>query len=164
MPLLRFAVICLLLLLSTLSQAEDTYAVSNVYDGDTVELKSTGGRFKLRLSDIDAPERNQEYGQKARRALIKLCKNNNVKVTVELSGKDKYDRHLGRLQCGHTDVSLYMAENGYAWYNEKYSDDIAIKNAAETARRDRVGLWSADQPMPPWVWRHLHGNAYQSGR
>lgn len=164
MPLLRSVFACLLLLSSTSSQAEDTYTVSRVYDGDTVELKNADGKLKLRLTDIDAPERNQAYGQIARRVLIKLCKGSNISINIELAGKDKYNRYLGKLQCNQTDASLYLAEHGYAWYNEKYSDNLAIKNAAATARKDGIGLWSADNPLPPWVWRRLHGNAYSSAR
>jgi len=164
MWLLRSAFACLLLLSSTSSQAEDTYTISNVYDGDTVELKNADGRFKLRLTDIDAPERNQEHGQIARRALIKLCKGSDISINVELAGKDKYNRYLGKLQCNQTDASLYMAGHGYAWHNEKYSDNLAVKNAAAIARRNGIGLWSAENPLPPWVWRRLYGNAYQSAR
>jgi micrococcal nuclease len=164
MSLLRLVFACLLLLSSTSSQAEDAYTVSNVYDGDTVELKNADGKLKLRLADIDAPERNQAYGQKARRALMKLCKGSDISINVELAGKDKYNRHLGKLQCNQIDVSVYMAAHGYAWYNEKYSDNLAVKNAAATARRDGIGLWSADKPLPPWVWRRLNGNAYQSAK
>jgi len=136
--------------------AHDLYMVTKVYDGDTVELKNANGKFILRLTDIDAPERNQEYGQKSRRALSKLCKGDSISVNVEFHGKDKYDRHLGRLQCNQTDVSLYLVQNGYAWHNEKYSNDPVIKNAAAIAREKRIGLWSGDSPIPPWVWRHLH--------
>lgn len=164
MSLWRLVFVCLLLLSSTLSQAEDTFTVSRVYDGDTVELKNANGKLKLRLTDIDAPERNQEYGQKARRALIQLCKGSDISINVELAGKDKYNRHLGKLQCNQTDASVYMAAQGYAWYNEKYSDNLAVKNAAATARRDGIGLWSADKPLPPWVWRRLNGNPYQSAK
>lgn len=161
MSLLRLVFVCLLLALSTLSQAETAYTVSKVYDGDTVELNSINGKFKLRLTDIDAPERNQAYGQKARRALMKLCKGSDISVNVELTGKDKYNRHLGKLQCNQTDASVYMAEQGYAWHNKKYSDNFAVNDAAMTARRNKIGLWSAEKPMPPWVWRRLYGNTYQ---
>jgi endonuclease YncB( thermonuclease family) len=164
MSLLRLIFACLLFLSSTSSQAETTYTVSRVYDGDTVELKNANGKLKLRLTDIDAPERNQAYGQKARRALIELCKGSDISINFELAGQDKYNRHLGKLQCNHTDASVYMGEQGYAWHNEKYSQNLAVKNAAARARRDRVGLWSSDNPLPPWVWRRLYGNSYQSAR
>jgi len=150
-----------LLLPAANASPASAYSVSYVYDGDTVKLIGREGIFKLRLTEIDAPERNQEYGQKARRALITLCKGSNIKVNVELAGMDKYDRQLGRLQCNGTDASLYMAEHGYAWHNAKYSDSTSIRNAAAMARKNRIGLWSADKPIPPWVWRHLHQDAYQ---
>lgn len=159
---MRFVITYLLFLFCTSTLAEGLYTVSNIYDGDTVELKNADGRLKLRLTDIDAPERNQEYGQIARRALSTLCKGSNI--NVEFAGKDKYDRHLGKLQCNQTDASLYMAEHGYAWHNEKYSDNSAIRNAADTARMKKIGLWSTSNPLPPWVWRNLHGTAYQPVR
>lgn len=168
MSLLRCFLAGVLLLLSapvlsTSGHTDVRYTVSNVYDGDTVELKThTGDRLKLRLTDIDAPERNQAFGQKARRALTKLCKGS--AISVELAGKDKYNRHLGKLQCNQTDASLYMAEHGYAWHNDKYSDNLAIKNAAAAARRMHIGLWGAENPIAPWVWRRLHQNAYPSAR
>ena len=57
---------------------ESAYIVTYVYDGDTVKLRPINSNnpkheFKLRLTDIDAPERAQDYGLKSRRALIKLC-------------------------------------------------------------------------------------------
>lgn len=164
MSLFHVMAASLLLMLSALVQAEDHYIVSYVYDGDTVSLKSAQQKFKLRLNDIDAPERNQEYGLKARRALGSLCKGSNIRIRVELTGKDRYQRDLGKLYCNEIDASLYMAEHGHAWYNEKFSDNIAIKHAADQARQQRIGLWNADKPMPPWVWRRLHGNAYPANR
>jgi endonuclease YncB( thermonuclease family) len=154
--LIRFAFASLLCSLCMTSQAQEAYWVSKVFDGDTVELQSATGRLKLRLTDIDAPERNQEYGQKSRRALIKLCKGDNVSISVAFIGKDKYDRNLGRLQCNQTDASLYLAQHGYAWHNEKYSNDAAIKAAVAKAREKRIGLWSSEDPVAPWVWRHLN--------
>jgi micrococcal nuclease len=90
--------------------------------------------FKLRLTDIDAPERRQAYGLKSRRALTKLCQGNNILVTAQIVAKDKYLRSLGRLQCNHID----------------------IYNAALKARQQRLGLWADDNPIPPWNWRHGH--------
>lgn len=164
MPLLRALMSSLLMLTCALSHAEEGYVVSRVFDGDTVELTNAHSKFKLRLSDIDAPERNQAYGQKARRALSNLCKGSDIEVQYSLVGTDKYNRQLGRLQCNRIDASLYLAEHGYAWFNEKYSGDISIRNAANAARMNRIGLWSTQDPTPPWVWRRLHQNAYSPAR
>lgn len=136
-----------------------TYTVTYVYDGDTVKLQpldSIGSQdaFKLRLTDIDAPESNQAYGLKSRRALIELCYGKNIIATVKISGTDKYNRTLGRLQCNTVDASLYLAERGLAWHYAQYSSDFEIYKAAKNARRLTLGLWADDNPIPPWVWRH----------
>jgi len=73
-----FTCICLYLCIATSQAEESTYTVTYVYDGDTVKLRPIASNdsqdeFKLRLTDIDAPERNQSYGLKSRRALMKLC-------------------------------------------------------------------------------------------
>lgn len=156
MALVRYLITGLLLLLASATQAADSYIVSNVYDGDTVELKNAGGKFKLRLSDIDAPERNQAYGKKSRRALTKLCKGKNTLATAQILGTDKYNRYLGNLQCNGVDASLHLVEHGLAWHNAKYSNNPATMNAEAIARQKRLGLWKNKNPMPPWVWRQKH--------
>ena len=149
----------LFLLFTTLGIADESYILTKVIDGDTVELNGISGKLKLRLSDIDAPERNQAYGKKSRRALVKLCKGNSISIRATILGTDKYNRYLGKLQCNHTDASLYLAEHGFAWHNEKYSNDPVIQNAAFAAREKRLGLWKRKKPIPPWVWRQQHPHA-----
>jgi len=154
--LARFVFAGLLLLLATASWADNSYTVNKVYDGDTVELKNSRGKLKLRLTDIDAPERNQAYGKKSRRALTKLCKGDKIMVTAQIVGTDKYNRTLGKLECNHADAGLYLVERGLAWHNTKYSNNAVTLNAEAMARQKRLGLWKTKKPMPPWVWRQKH--------
>ena len=158
MNLMRLVFTCLFFLTITANQAQAGYRVTNVYDGDTVELAGNDGRLKLRLSNIDAPERNQAYGKKSRRALTKLCKGDKITVTAQITGTDKYNRNLGSLQCNQTDAAMYMVERGLAWHNAKYSNDLSTQNAEYVARQKRLGLWKSKKPMPPWVWRQKHGH------
>lgn len=128
--------------------------ITYFYDGDTVKVTDGNKAYKLRLTDIDAPERTQEYGLKSRRALMQLCKN--ASVQVQLLGVDKYQRKLGKLACNNQDVSFYMLENGYAWFYHQYSSDSALELAEMEARDNKRGLWKAKQQTPPWVWRKNH--------
>lgn len=132
-----------------------------MYDGDTVKLRPIASNdsqdeFKLRLTGIDAPERNQSYGLKSRRALMKLCKGKNIIVAVQISGIDKYQRSLGKLECNGIDASYYLAEHGLAWFYTQYSSDTTIENAEKNARRHMLGLWADKKPIAPWNWRHEH--------
>ncbi len=134
------------------------YELMTVFDGDTVKLRDKDGEFKLRITDIDAPERSQAYGKKSRRALTQLCKGRDILVTAQLTGMDKYQRYLGRLQCNQIDVSLYLTERGLAWHNSKYSSDVSIYQAQQQAQLNKIGLWQEPNPIPPWVWRQQHGH------
>jgi micrococcal nuclease len=127
--------------------AEITY----FYDGDTVKINDAGYEYKLRLTDIDAPERNQTYGLKSRRALMNFCKD--TKIFVAISGTDKYGRKLGKLLCNQQDTSIFMVKNGHAWFNRRYSMDYMLALQEDEARKNKIGLWADEKPMPPWVWR-----------
>jgi micrococcal nuclease len=128
--------------------------ITYFYDGDTVKINDAGYEYKLRLTDIDAPERNQTYGLKSRRELMQFCKNADVKVYI--SGMDKYHRNLGKLHCNNVDASIFMVKNGHAWFNRRYSMDYTLDLAELDARKNKLGLWEAQQQTPPWVWRKKH--------
>lgn len=147
-----FLLLALLVFCTPVSHAVE-YRLLRVYDGDTVKIQGPYGKFKLRLTGIDAPERNQAYGKKARRAVHKLCKKNAAKIHVQLFGLDKYKRHLGRLYCNGIDISLLLTKQGLAWHNRRYSNDINLFVAQIQAQKNRKGLWQQNNPTPPWVWR-----------
>jgi micrococcal nuclease len=128
--------------------------ITYFYDGDTVKIKDGSYEYKLRLTDIDAPERNQDYGKKSRRALMLFCKNTDVKVYI--SGTDKYQRRLGKLHCNKLDASEFMVKNGHAWFNRRYSMDYMLALQEDEARKNKLGLWDAQRLTPPWVWRKNH--------
>ena len=130
--------------------AEITY----FYDGDTVKINDNGQEFKLRINDIDAPEKNQSYGKKSRRALMSLCEHGEFQA--QITGQDKYGRKLGKLVCHGTDASLYMVQNGYAWFYAHYSNDGNLAFAQLEARNNGLGLWHAKQQTEPWIWRKNH--------
>jgi micrococcal nuclease len=133
--------------------------ITYFYDGDTVKIQEADQSYKLRITDIDAPERNQRYGKTARRALMQLC--TNAELSVQITGMDKYLRKLGKLSCNHQDVSSYMIQEGHAWFNYRYSADFMLAQAEQNARTKRLGLWKNKRPTPPWTWRknHTHGSS-----
>ncbi len=159
---MRLIVLKIVFLQALISLPACTYAnelspkITHFYDGDTVKIQDGLSEYKLRLTDIDAPERNQNYGKTARRALTKLCKNADVKVY--LSGIDKYQRNLGKLSCNNQDVSVFMINNGHAWFNRRYSMDYTLDLAEQSAKTNKLGLWKRKNPTPPWQWRQHHSH------
>ncbi|MDE1152822.1 MAG: thermonuclease family protein [Micavibrio sp.] len=129
--------------------------VVSVADGDTITiLTSDKVQVKIRLVEIDAPEKDQPYGQNSKKALSDLVFGKDV--TVEWGKTDRYKRTLGRVFVGDTDVNLQQVRQGAAWAYTQYLTDERIKQAETEARNAKAGLWAlqADQIMPPWEWRH----------
>ena len=56
--------------------------VFDVTDGDTVKVSSNGEDFRVRLAQIDTPERNQPHGSQATKALEAMVLMKQVGLTV----------------------------------------------------------------------------------
>lgn len=89
---------------------------ARIVDGDTIVIKKT----QIRLFGVDAPEINHPYGQKAKWALVSLCKKNTV--TAEILETDSHGRTVARctLRDGR-DLSAEMVKLGLAIDWTKFS-------------------------------------------
>ena len=151
---MRYFIFILAALAALITFSFKAYAevkISYFYDGDTVKIIEGKSEYKLRITHIDAPERNQAYGLKSRRALMQLCEH--ADIEVDITGSDKYHRKLGSLYCNQQNVASYMLENGHAWFNERYSTDLFLALKARKARDRQLGLWQSKKPIAPWTWR-----------
>lgn len=124
-----------------------------VVDGDTLTVLSDREQFKVRLVQIDAPEKAQPFGQKSKQSLSDLCFGKSA--TLADQGKDKYRRTLARVTCNGIDANAEQVRRGMAWVYRKYAPKdsplYAVEDEAKAARR---GLWADAEPVPPWEWRH----------
>lgn len=125
-----------------------------VMDGDTVLALKGADKIKIRLADIDAPEKAQEFGMESRQALIKMVLRKQVRVNSRAI--DSYGRTVAELSVDGRSVNEEQVRSGMAWeYSHFHSDKhfIALQNEAQHARR---GLWAQADPVPPWEWRKTH--------
>jgi len=131
-----------------------TGRVVRVADGDTVSVLDANNRqTKVRLYGIDTPERDQPYGNAAKRALVQLVSQQQVGVVVVT--KDSYGRTVGTLYHEGVNINLAMVAEGYAWWYQHYAPyDLQLAAAEQQAREHRLGLWQDPHPQPPWEWRH----------
>lgn len=51
-----------------------------------------------------------------------------------------------------------MVKTGMAWVYRKYATNQAYYSAEETAKTNKIGLWSQPNPVPPWEFRHPVNN------
>lgn len=158
MRILASILLALLLLASPVAEAsayaEISGRVVGVTDGDTIRLLTPDNQqVKVRLAEIDAPEKDQPYGMKAKQALAALCFSKNVRAVVV--DHDRYGRTVARLYVGGTDINAAMVRQGAAWVYLKYLHDRSLLAVEQGARAAKRGLWALqdDQRLPPWEWR-----------
>ena len=154
--------------------AEEFFAkVIVVLDGDTVLVLREGGGavagsppasplrgnranalVKIRMAEIDAPEKDQEYGMASRQSLSELVLKKMVQVNSQ--AVDGYGRLVAHLVLDGRSINEEQVRRGMAWEYSNYHSNrtyIALQSEAQQAKR---GLWAQAGPTPPWQWRKTH--------
>ncbi len=126
--------------------------VIKVSDGDTVTILTEDKvSHKIRLNDIDAPEKKQPFGNKSRDNLASYIAGEII--TVKYKSKDKYGRILGTIYFENLDINLQQIKNGYAWVYKQYSKNQTYYQEEQKAKDLKKGLWIAKEPLAPWEYR-----------
>jgi endonuclease YncB( thermonuclease family) len=126
--------------------------VVKIADSDTLTvLDGSQVQHKIRLAGIDAPEKGQPFGTKARENLA--AKVFGQVVHVEVIDVDRYHREVGRIYLGERFINAEMVRDGFAWRYPQYDKPGEFTAAEDDARKHRRGLWSDPHAEPPWEWR-----------
>lgn len=129
--------------------------VIRVLDGDTIEVLQDKKPVRIRLANIDAPEKKQAFGSWSTSQLKTLVAGK--QVTISYSHKDRYGRIIGHVfTTNGTDASRFMVQSGAAWVYERYNVDESLPALQREAQEQKRGLWADANPVPPWEWRYKH--------
>jgi endonuclease YncB( thermonuclease family) len=125
-----------------------------VADGDTITVLHNGRSEKIRLWGIDCPEKNQDFGSKAKHitSILVFAK----LVEVEPVTVDRYGRTVAFVRVGDTVVNEELIRQGLARVFTRYCDRPVCErweHLETEAREARRGLWSMPDPVPPWELR-----------
>ena len=144
--------LCVLFLAHGAGAAELTGRVVSIADGDTLTVLVERKQVRVRLVDIDAPEKKQPFGTRSRQSLSEICGGKTAQVDVR--GKDRYGRTLGRVSCAGVDANVEQVRRGMAWVYVRYAPKGSPLNAVQReAKAAQRGLWQDARPVPPWEWR-----------
>lgn len=162
-------VLCYLVLLLAATgpqcAAAGTFAggrVVAVHDGDTITVLDAGHhQHRIRLYQIDAPEKGQDYGTASKRSLSQLIAGRQVSVVGVAT--DRYDREVATVYLAGKDINLEQVRRGMAWVYRRYANDPHYLDVEQLARAARVGLWARSSPVPPWEFRREHRSHDNSG-
>jgi endonuclease YncB( thermonuclease family) len=151
MTLLRATLLVIALAVGHPAYADFSGRVVRVSDGDTLDVLVNRQAVRVRLAQIDAPEKKQAFGGRARQMLISLTYRQNV-IVIE-AGHDRYGRTLGTVYIDSVNVNHELVRRGMAWADRYHFGDPALLRAEAEARRQKLGLWANLSPEPPWNFR-----------
>jgi endonuclease YncB( thermonuclease family) len=67
---------------------------------------------------------------------------------------DRYDRILGMVLVDGENLNKDLVRKGLAWWYRPYVPfERGFKHLQDLAKADRLGLWVAPNPRPPWQWQ-----------
>ena len=153
-------VLCVVLLLAGACARDDATAepgratVTEVVDGDTVNVRVGGRTEKVRLIGIDTPETHGPGGlrecfgaEATKRTQALLPRGTEITLVRDAEARDRFGRLLAYVYRENDDlfVNLALARDGYAAAltlppNVAHADEFVA--AAGDARRHGRGLWS----------------------
>lgn len=148
---IQTALVALALAIAPAARADLSGQVVAILDGDTIDILVDRQVVRVRLAQIDAPEKHQPYGSRAKQALASLSFRQ--PVTVIEAGRDRYGRVLGTVHVAGVNVNAAMVRQGMAWVYRRYATDPALFRAEAAAKVEKRGLWADPSPVPPWNFR-----------
>ncbi len=137
----------------TEQRIEGTYAVTRVYDGDTIAVDVDGQTETIRLIGIDAAEIQSPYseaecfGNESREYARSLLADKVVRLEADESqdNRDDYDRLLRYVYLDDTNINYQLVLEGYAHeytYRDEYSNQAMFRAAEQQAQQQQNGLWA----------------------
>lgn len=124
-----------------------------ITDGDTFKLLTKDSLLiKVRLANIDCPEKKQPFSKKAKQFAADGIFNKTV--TLYVLKKDRYQRYIANVIYGDSlNLSHELVKQGLAWHYVKYSKDTVLQSLEDKAKLNKVGLWEDKNAIAPWTWR-----------
>ena len=143
-------------LVSFIAQAAEPFPakVIAITDSDTLKvLTAENEQIKIRLSEIDTPERKQPWGSRAKQALSDLTFSKTVTVIPVTT--DRYGRLVAHIEVDGISVSHELVRTGNAWVYRRYMKDESLLDLEAAANEQKLGLWGLPEAeqMAPWEWR-----------
>ena len=122
-------------------EQESSGKVVGIIDGDTFTLLAPDKQqIKVRLSEVDAPEKDQPFGTLSKQALSDLIFSKDVLVVQD--DIDRYERPVVQVYMSNIHVNRKMVQEGMAWVYRQYLKDETLLQDEQTAREAKRGLWS----------------------
>jgi micrococcal nuclease len=118
----------------------ETGRVTDVIDGDTIDVMLDGEVLRVRYVGVNTPERDETCYSEAVEANRALVENQTVRLVKDVSETDRYGRLLRYVYVGDTFVNQQLVAEGFAEVvlyepDERYYEDF-LRFESNAARND----------------------------
>ncbi|KFF12916.1 nuclease [Chryseobacterium soli] len=129
--------------------------VIKISDGDTITILLRGKeQKKLRLAEVDCPERGQAFGKNARQ--FTSDKVFGKTITFIETDTDRYGRTIAKV---YYDNGKYLSEEliraGMGWWYYSFSKNASLGELQDKAQYKKIGLWQDIHAVAPWEYRKM---------
>ena len=134
--------------------AEFPGKVIAVLDGDTLLVMRGGHPVKVRLAEVDAPEKAQPYGIASQKSLAEMVMGKQIQVASR--AVDDYGRMVATVSIDELNVNYEQVRRGMAWEYSRFHSNrelMALQRGVQQAKR---GLWAGADAVEPSQWRKQH--------
>ena len=138
----------------------DTVAVSRIVDGDTIDIERSGETVRVRLLNIDTPEKEECLFNEATEHLTTLiAPGDRVSLVHDVERQDRYGRELaGVVTADGTFVNEVMVADGFARAveyqpNTRFTRQMRDAEAQAKAARSGIHAVPTECLMPTEIAR-----------
>lgn len=129
---------------ATLAACQSQPTVTKIVDGDTLDVDRKGETVRVRLLNIDTPERGECLYQEATDRLTKLAPpGTRVRLEHDQEREDRYGRELAAVFAGDVFVNEQLAADGLAravTYEPNHAYTTRMEAAQARARAAHLGI------------------------
>ncbi|MBI4964776.1 MAG: thermonuclease family protein [Desulfomonile tiedjei] len=126
--------------------------VVEVHDGDTISVMHFGRAERIRLFGVDCPEHDQDFGTRASQFTADFAFGKIAQVLP--ADRDEYGRTVAWVSVEGKSLNKELVRAGLAWWYRRYAEDnLELRDLESEALKNKLGLWSKPNPVPPWLFR-----------
>ncbi len=134
---------------TTIPTATFSGVVTKVIDGDTLDVKSKDGKtVAIRLTLVDAPERNEPGYTQAKDFVSQNCLHKGAVVDPDNNQNLSYGRLVAVVYCEGVNTNKAIIANGFATV---YRSFCGVSEFANTAWAQKFGCGNNENPNKNWA-------------
>jgi endonuclease YncB( thermonuclease family) len=148
--------------------------VTDIINGDNIRVNAEGTEINVQLYGLDAPimtqidythnwlrRIGQPYSRESFIALANKILHQQVKLEIMRivsSPHPPYLRAIATVRLAGRNINLEMVAEGMGWASRTFPDQpyaAEYLRAQEHARAGKLGLWTQNNPVPPWEFKKM---------